>query len=457
MSPLRRLFAPVRRRATIAATVVVLLALALGSVLLLAAYRGQLEDALDNTLSQQVADRVALLDEGSSPQSLTSTLQDESFVWIGTPSGEVQATGGSLEVLENPVPVNVGGVGDATLRFNENHHGSTESEVETVRIASGATVEQSLVVVAGAETETIGQSVSRLANLFVIAVPILSGLVGALVWLLAGRILEPVEAIRFQASAISGTTLDERVPVPETKDEIHDLAVTMNEMLGRLQGHDRSMRQFSSDASHELKSPVANIRTLVDTAAVNDPSWTPVRQQLVGETNRLSGLVDNLLYLSTHNEEASTSDAGTFTEDVQLDELLFAEAELVAATGRVAIDLHNVNPVQVRGSSRDLQRLVRNLVDNAARHAENKVRFSTLETSTSIDLAIDDDGPGVAASDRDRIFDRFTRLDEARARDTGGSGLGLAIVSQIASDHHATVSVDDSTLGGASFRVTFRR
>jgi signal transduction histidine kinase len=135
--------------------------------------------------------------------------------------------------------------------------------------------------------------------------------------------------------------------------------------------------------------------------------------------------------------------------------LLFREAEVVAATGQVAIDIGRVQPATVVGSGADLARLVRNLVDNAIRHASGRISLAIEAGPAAVTVIVGDDGPGVPEADRERIFDRFTRLDSARTRTDGGSGLGLAIVAGIADDHGATIAVGQSPLGGAEFRVRF--
>jgi signal transduction histidine kinase len=229
----------------------------------------------------------------------------------------------------------------------------------------------------------------------------------------------------------------------------------MNAMLERIEAHEHSLRQFSADASHELKSPVANLRALVDTASIDDPDWVELRGRLAGESDRLRDLVDNLLFLATHQAGRPPGRM----EQVSLDELLFAEAELLVATGSVRVDLNGVQPTELAGSAPDLSRLVRNLVDNAARHAASKVALSVWAETTAgqerVVLTVGDDGDGIAPEDRERVFERFTRLDDARARHDGGSGLGLAIVSYIAEGHAGTVTVGHSPLGGAEFRVEF--
>lgn len=445
-----RLFTTVRLRSALIAAAVIAAAMVVGSLILLSLYRNQLEVNLDGTLQQQANDRVALLDQGTDPTSLVTVLQEEAMVWIGTPVGEAVAVGGAIVPIDNPVPAVVGQVATSELLVEERKPDEIERERMNLRIASAATTDGRLVVLAGSETEQIDEALSGLAKLFAVAVPVLALLVGGLTWLLAGRVLDPVEQIRAQAERIGAQTLEARVPVPEAKDEIHALAITMNSMLDRVESHEQSLRQFSADASHELKSPIANVRALTDTASIDDPAWPSLRSRLVGETERLGGLVDNLLFLASQQDGGSTAHT-----PVDLDELVFDEAELLSATDRVAVDLTGVGPVQVSGTDGDLRRLIRNLADNAARHAATRVKFSTGNSAGAVVLRVEDDGAGIKESDRDRIFERFTRLDEARARDDGGSGLGLAIVRQIADDHRATIQVGSSPLGGAYFAVTF--
>ena len=431
-------------------TIAVFLTLVVGSLVLLLVFRSNLQDNLDRTLELQAQDRARLLSDGSQPTDLATPLREESMVWIGTVDGEVLEVAGLLP-LENPVPETLNGVGPSTLSVEERKPGEVEVEEMSLRLASATTSDGSIVVLTAAETEIVSNTVKQLALLFAVAVPLLSGLVALLTWRTVGSALAPVDEIRRRTDEVSGTNLSGRVPVPAGQDEISDLALTMNEMLDRLERHRDSLREFTANASHELKSPIANLRMLVETAEVSDPRWIETRNRLVSESDRLRDLVDNLLYLASHAETGSVPASAV----VDLDELLFAEAELLSATRQLSIDLNGVHPVMVHGDLADLRRLVRNLVDNAARHAVSTVALAVVSGPDGVLLSVSDDGPGIPADSRARVFERFTRLDEARARDVGGSGLGLAIVQQIAADHGAEVGIVDAALGGAEFRVLF--
>lgn len=430
---------------------IVTIGLAIALALVLLVYRSQLHNNQDQTLQQQVTDRAQLLDAGSSPASLTTTRSDEAFVWIGSPTGTAVSNGGSIVPIDNPVPATVGTATTIELLVEELSSDETERETVQLRVASAATADGRLVVVAGGETEDIGKQTRQLATLFVAALPLLATLVGGVTWAVGGRLLRPVEAMRARASEISGADLGARVPVPDTNDEIQSLGVTLNSMLERLQSHDDALRQFSADASHELKSPVANLQALVDTTIISDAAWPELKSQISGETQRLRDLVENLLYLATHQDGRQPG----AQISVSLDDLLFDEAELLAATGRVSVDLAGVEPVVIQGNPSDLARMLRNLIDNAARHAASRVTLATNKSQHGVAVIIADDGPGIPVQDRHRVFERFTRLDAARARDDGGSGLGLSIVQQICHDHDAIITISDSVEGGALVEVRF--
>lgn len=432
----------------IVVTAVVLLG---SATLVLAVHRNQLISSLDQTLELQVADRVRLLEAGNPPESLTTALQEESLVWIGTLDGTPVAQGGQLRLVDSPpFPRWFQGTVEVEVQVEEVKPDEREVERTTLRLSSGL-AEGGFVVLAGAESETIDKAIGDLATIFAVALIPLSLAAALLAWYLTGRTLHPVEAIRSQAEAIGGATLDERVPVPDGKDEIHALAETMNSMLDRIESHDRSLRQFTADASHELKSPVANLRALVDTSHVTGPEWETLKGTLVGETDRLASLVENLLYLAL-------DDAGHVSNTehaVELDEIVFAEASIIATTHDKNVDLSDVQPATISGSATEIAQLVRNLLDNAARHAKSRLKVG-IDSTSPLTLRVGDDGVGIGEADRERVFERFTRLDDARARDAGGSGLGLAIVRRIANRHDATVEIGESDLGGAEVIVRFR-
>ena len=240
----------------------------------------------------------------------------------------------------------------------------------------------------------------------------LTVLVGVLAWVIAGRALRPVEAIRTEVLAISGETMHRRVPVPAGRDEVRRLAETMNEMLDRLEAASARQREFVSDASHELRSPVASMRTDLE-VALRDPDaadWTALAQRLLTEDQRLGALVDDLLALARLEE----GELDTARVAVDVDELVLADVG--SRHGPIRFDTSGVSGGRADGSARQLAQVVHNLLDNAARHANHRVEVGVRTEADEVVLSVEDDGPGIADDDRERVFDRFTRLDAAARR-----------------------------------------
>jgi signal transduction histidine kinase len=268
--------------------------------------------------------------------------------------------------------------------------------------------------------------------------------------MVATRALAPVERIRREVEQITGDRLDRRVPEPRARDEIHRLALTMNQMLGRLQDSRHRQQQFVADASHELRSPLASIRQGAEVARAH-PGALPegeLADAVLEESGRMQRLVEQLLLLTRADEGAVVRTL----QDVDLDDLALTEARRVRRKG-LDVDTTGVSAGRVRGDTTSLAQVVRNLVDNAARHADRSVTVTVREVADAVELSVEDDGPGIPEDQRERVFERFVRLDEARARDAGGSGLGLAIVKEIVTAHGGTVAVSSARLGGASFVV----
>ena len=308
-------------------------------------------------------------------------------------------------------------------------------------------------VVVGRTLERVTDSTRAVAVSLGIGIPLLLLVVGMVTWRVVGRALAPVEAMRREVESISTQELHRRVPEVSGDDEIARLAATMNRMLHRLEEGQLRQRQFVSDASHELRSPIAAMRQHAEVAQLH-PEASSVEELaavVLEEGVRLQRLVEDLLLLARVDE-------GTLrlrVEPVDLDDVVFEEAARLRAATGLTVDVGQVSPGRVAGDQGQLGRLVRNLADNAARHARSTVAFSLRQTGGTVVLTVDDDGYGIPPVERQRVFERFVRLDEARDRDSGGSGLGLAIVAGIAAAHSTTVSLEDAPLGGARAEVRF--
>lgn len=318
---------------------------------------------------------------------------------------------------------------------------------QTARTATGV-----YTVIVGAGSESAERIVARVALLLGIAIVIITGAAAMATFRLVKRSLRSVETIRSRVAEISASDLSQRVPVPPPNDEISALATTMNEMLARVEsGHD-AQRRFVGDASHELRSPLASLLAALEVAqqfpeAIDDEL---TRGTLIPEAQRMQTLVEDLLLLARADEHG----LAVRGDEIDLGVLAEGEANRLRRETNLDIRLHR-EAATLTGDLGSIFRLLRNLLDNAVRHATSTVEIEVRHRNTSVVLNVADDGPGIPAQDRTRVFDRFVRLDSDRSRDGGGSGLGLAIVAEIVASHNGTVSIDDRTGGGTIVTVTF--
>ncbi len=300
----------------------------------------------------------------------------------------------------------------------------------------------------------VDQVTRTLRNALAVAVPLLVGLVAALAWLLVGRALRPVEALRAEVSGLSGvgagaaTGARRREPIDGDADEIGRLAGTLDGLLADLADQRDTQRRFVADASHELRSPVANIRAALDVARAHPDSrpWPDVLDDVYAQNERVARLIEDLLVLA-RVEAGQLTRADEQVELAHLAATVVDEAMALPAAGTarpVRLVLERLDEAIVHGDEAQLRRVLVNLVDNARRHARSEVGVSVAVTGRSVRVTVRDDGPGVPAEERAHIFERFVRVDADRSRargDAGGSGLGLAIVAELVAAHQGTVTV----------------
>jgi signal transduction histidine kinase len=299
-------------------------------------------------------------------------------------------------------------------------------------------------VLVARSTADVTQGVHLLRVTLLVAFPLLVVLLAAVSWRVTGAALRPVEALRAGAEDITGGARPGTLPVPDSGDEIHRLAVTLNGMLNRLDAARARQRAFVADAAHELRSPLTNMRTELEVAQrlPDTTDWLALSGDLLTDVDRLSRLVDDLLLLA-RADDATTRAVTPPVEPVELGGLL---GEVAARYPAVRYEPPSA-PLVAQGERDALGRVVANLLDNAVRHAEKKVTLSAGSDGAYQKIVVVDDGPGIPAEDRERVFHRFTRLDDGRARDAGGSGLGLAIVRELVRRHGGTVRLDDASPG----------
>ncbi|GGK78115.1 sensor histidine kinase [Mangrovihabitans endophyticus] len=301
------------------------------------------------------------------------------------------------------------------------------------------------VVLAAASLDIVDDATGAMLGAMLLGMPVLALVVAAATFHFVGRSLQPVEAMRRQAATITARNLHTRLPVPVAEDEVAALATTMNTMLDRIETSAAAQRRFVADASHELRSPLATIHANADLLAATGLPGEPARsvERIRGESGRMARLVEDLLLLArVDHPDAMIRDA-----DVDLDDLVYAARERITVERPDLAVRGTVRPVRVTGDPDRLHRVLRNLVDNAVRHARSSVTISLSGDAGRAEIVVGDDGPGIPAADRERIFDRFVRLDDSRSRDGGGTGLGLAIARDIVVAHGGTLSVGEDTSG----------
>jgi signal transduction histidine kinase len=308
---------------------------------------------------------------------------------------------------------------------------------------AGSTANRRIVIVA-VPVGDFDRAVRFLRTALAITLPLLVLVLVIVGWRVVGAALSPVEQLRASAERITGAATSERLPVPPSRDEIQRLAVTLNDMLDRLARARLRQRAFVADAAHELRSPLASMRIQLEVAQkLGD--WADVAPDLILDIERLGRLVDDLLLLARADEGQHRGVTGP----VDLRALIIDVAARYDAA-RVPVHVSAAGaaePLWAEGDPDALLRVFVNLVDNAVRHARSRVTLAVVPEAGRALLTVVDDGKGIAVSDRKRVFDRFTRLDDARARDAGGAGLGLAIVQELMRRHGGSVVLQDAAPG----------
>ena len=432
----------VRARISIAAAVVFAIALSLTSWLLVSTVSNSLRDGVRDEGEVAIAEYERRLRNGTLPHDLPQpTVRSVTYLQVLDANGNV--IGGSPGYGNRAGPPDVrASEGEPERRVD----GNVMYTYTRVTTSTG----RPLVLVASSNLDQVRRSIDALSATLWLVMPLLVLVVGGVAWVMTGRALRPVEAIRAEVELITATSLERRVPEPGSDDEIGALAHTMNQMLDRLEDAARRQRLFLSDASHELRSPVASIRTTGEVALAHPTTadWPRVVEQMLSEDERMGKIVADLLLVARDDE--GTAQASN--SEIDLDDLVFEEAARIT---RLIVKTDQVSAGRVLGSREQLGRMVSNLLDNASRHANTNVAVSLQTVNSRTVLTIDDDGPGIDPHDRERVFERFTRLDEGRARDSGGIGLGLAMVRSIVDGHGGTVAIDSAPapLGGARIVV----
>jgi signal transduction histidine kinase len=303
-------------------------------------------------------------------------------------------------------------------------------------------------IIVGQQFGGITDSQRSLRLTLLVTYPLLLAVLALIAWRVVGAALRPVEALRSSAETISGTGQDARLPVPASRDEIQALALTLNSMLDRLAAARLRQRSFVADAAHELRSPLASMQTQLEVAAHLDER-TAATDDLLAEVLRMKTLVEDLLTLARLDADTSP---GRAPRPVHLRALL-ADVTQNRSDDRVTVTTYDVPDLVVWGHHDGLRRAFANLVDNAVRHAATSVEVAAQRDGHTVDVTVRDDGSGIPEDQHENVFERFTRLDDARDRDAGGSGLGLAIARGLVRGAGGEITLDSSAGGGLTVHV----
>ena len=463
-----------RARVTLIAALGLLVALIAGDLLLLNALRDSLTRSVDDTARSGATEVAALIDANRLPDPVPVAAGTVSIQVLG-PSGRIVNVSPDADRL---VPIVAPGQatalahsGSAILIHGAPFDMPSLLRVAVVRAAGGD------LVIAAVPYSSAEDSLAVVAHALIFGTPVLFIVFAGAIWLAVGSTLRPIDLLRRGAARVTGAGLPADLPVPEARDEVRLLALTLNDMLSRLAAAQQRQRSLVSDTAHELRSPIASIRAQLE-VALDHPSgqdWASTARDVHADVLRLARLAEDLLLLARLDEQADLGDAGRRGELIDMGSLAcavvarYADArvpvtvvapELDGAAGAArAAGAEAAAVVEVAGNQDRLDRMLVNLIDNAVRYAKSSVAVSVTRSGAWCELTVTDDGAGIDEGDRERAFDRFARLDDARSRcgdDVGGAGLGLAIVRATAQAHGGTAHLEGARALESGLRAVVR-
>jgi signal transduction histidine kinase len=435
-----------RARVTLASTVGLALALLAAALLLRAELRASVSNGLDNTARQGAREVAALADAHRLPDPVpvadgTITLQ------VTDARGRIVDASPGTDRLVPLLPA-AQAAADARAGRAVLLDGRPYGLPGLVRVVAVATQHSGQTVIAAIAYDQERDSLAALTRALLIGTPLLLLLLAGASWLVVGTTLRPIAELRRGAQDVTRTGRPSALPVPEARDEVHSLAITLNDMLSRLGEAQQRQRGLVSDTAHELRSPIASIRAQLEVALDHPGSqdWRQTASDVLEDTLRLARLAEDLLVLARLDERD-----GRRAADRPVDLTGLAAAEVGRHEGsRVPVLLAGDEPCTVTGDADGLRRMLGNLIENAVRYAHSRVTVAIVRDGPRVRLTVADDGPGIPPGDTQRVFGRFTRLDNARNREgdgQGGAGLGLAIVRATAQAHQGSAWLEDAAPG----------
>jgi signal transduction histidine kinase len=439
-----------RARVTLTAALGLLVALIIGDLLLLNTLRVSLTHSVDASAKSGASEVAALINANRLPDPVP--VAAGITIQVLNSAGRITAVSPDADRLVpmvSPARARALADGDGAMLV----HGAPFDMPSLLRVAVVKADGDQLVIAAVPFSEASG-SLNVVARGLVIGTPVLFLVFTGAIWLVTGQTLRPIGALRRGAAKVTETGQVSDLPVPEARDEVRLLAVTLNDMLSRLAAAQQRQRALVSDTAHELRSPIASIRTQLE-VALDFPAgqdWETTARDVHADVLRLARLAEDLLLLARLDEQAG-HEAAPRGGSVDLVALCrsaacrYADAPVpvnCAPDAKDGADRAD-EPVLVTGDWGRLDRLLVNLVDNAVRYAKSAVTISVRRDGGWAELSVTDDGPGIPAADLERVFDRFARLDDARSREgdeAGGAGLGLAIVRATAQASGGTAHLE---------------
>jgi signal transduction histidine kinase len=452
-----------RARVTLIAALGLLVALVAGDLLLLNTLRLSLTRSVDDTARSGATEVAALINADRLPDPVPVAAGTVTIQVLG-PSGRIVNVSADADRLVPMVPPAQAAAlanGDSAILV----HGAPFDMPSLLRVAV-VRADGGDLVIAAIPYSSAADSLSVVAHGLILGTPVLFIVFVGATWLAVGSTLRPIDRIRRGAARVTGTGVPADLPVPEARDEVRSLALTLNDMLSRLSSAHQRQRSLVSDTAHELRSPIASIRAQLE-VALDHPGgqdWASTARDVLADTLRLSRLTEDLLLLARLDEQADQGDMGRHGQPLDLGELAravvarYADSPVpVTAVTEVTAEPDETAPVP--GNRDRLDRMLVNLIDNAIRYAKSSVTVSVSQSGSWVEVAVTDDGPGIDEGDRERAFDRFARLDDARTRcddDAGGAGLGLAIVRATAQSHAGTAHLESAPEGASGLRAVVR-
>jgi two-component system, OmpR family, sensor kinase len=428
---------PIRLRVTLGFTLAMAVLLAALGYFIYARFESEFSEQIDQGLRTHGDDIAALVTGGDLTRNSNLLGREESFAQVLTPDGRIYATTPQLGQSPQLTPAE-------TARATESSFIETRPQVRSIdgearllaRPAAGP--DGTYVVVAAASLDDRNESLASLIATLLIGGPIALLLASLAGYALAGTALRPVEAMRRRAAAISAAEPEQRLPLPEAKDELRRLGETLNAMLGRLEAALERERSFVDDASHELRTPLALHKTELELALryarTPDQMRAAIASAIV-EVDRLSALAEDLLVLARSEQGKLALELRRVRVAELLADLSERFADRASEAGRRLV-VESSDGLAVEGDRVRLERALANLIENAFQHGEGEIIVRAMEADSGVQIHVEDAGPGFPPEFTEKAFERFTRGDPARGGD--GTGLGLAIVEAIARAHRGS-------------------